>query len=53
MDNGSLVDFGQPYELLCDKSTILYDLVCKLEESEQRKLMEISKKSVYNERYIE
>ena len=47
MDKGNVVDIGKPYDLIKDKTTILYDLVKSLDKSESDRLIEIAKKT-YN-----
>ena len=42
MDKGRLINYGTPHELLNNKSTILYDLVNSLENSECKKLTELA-----------
>ena len=48
LSKGRIENFGEPYDLLKDKSTILYELVNNLEKSESIRLMQIAKNSKIN-----
>ena len=43
MDEGRLIDFGKPIDLINDKSTILHDLVNSLDKNEASKLTQIAR----------
>ena len=46
MSQGRIENFGRPYDLIKDESTILHDLVYTLEKAEREKLIEMAKRSI-------
>ena len=52
MNQGRVVNFGRPYELIQDESTILHDLVFSLDKQEREKLVEMAKKAFRNQRRV-
>ena len=43
LDKGQLQDFGHPYDLIVDSTTIFHDLIKSLESAEKKKLIDIAK----------
>nr|APD26522.1 ATP-binding cassette transporter subfamily C member 4 X4 protein [Brachionus koreanus] len=52
LSQGRVVNFGRPYELIEDETTILHDLVFSLDKQERDKLVEMAKKSFKNQRRV-
>ena len=48
MSNGELVNYGEPYDLLQNRSSLLYELVQKLGKDEFDRLFEIAKAHTIN-----
>ncbi|CAF0703154.1 unnamed protein product [Brachionus calyciflorus] len=48
LSQGKVQNFGRPYELIEDESTILHDLVFSLDKQERDKLIEMAKKAFKN-----
>nr|QNH67887.1 ATP-binding cassette transporter subfamily C member 4 X4 [Brachionus rotundiformis] len=52
LSQGRVVNFGRPYELIEDDTTILHDLVFSLDKQERDKLVDMAKKSFKNQRRV-
>lgn len=44
LNKGKLENFGHPYDLILDKTTIFNELIFSLDSAERTKLIEIAKK---------
>ena len=47
LSDGEVVEFGQPYELLCDKSGVLTELAEQTGEASKDRLFQIAKASYF------
>jgi len=48
LSDGNVVEFGQPYELLCDKSGVLTELAAQTGEASKDRLFEIARASYFD-----